>query len=58
MRPIPSPISEASPSTTCHALATHTPPNSTLHSPIWPHSPPPLLLSWPLSWVTYIFILV
>jgi hypothetical protein len=23
-------------------------------SPIRPHPPPPLLLSWPLSWVTYI----
>ncbi len=50
----PNPISEVCPSTTCHALATHTPPNLTPHSPVRPHPPPPLLLSWPLSWVTYI----
>jgi len=41
----PNPISEVCPSTTCHALATHTPPNLTPHSPVRPHPPPPLLLS-------------
>ncbi len=35
----PNPISEICPSTTCHVLATHTPPNSTPHSPICPHPP-------------------
>jgi hypothetical protein len=55
MCPNPNPISEMRPSTTCHVLATHTPPNSTPHSLTHPPTPPP---PWPLSWFTYIHISV
>jgi hypothetical protein len=46
MCPNPNPISEMRPSTTCHVLAIHTPPNSTLHSLTHPptHTPSTLTL--------------